>query len=182
MVKKQTRRPDRPNKKLRIQRYHLEETGTKFQLGTTFSPSRRDLVVVLRKMDKLGIIAALEPVVSVEEAIGNDAASRYLIKDLLESAAYKEYETNVEPAVVLGLLWVLACYNYRWYDGPIPSSPPRRKYPRRTHVTSFRCPYCGREFLPNPRYKSRIVILKQFSRWLVKHADANYIYLSGGVS
>ena len=160
----------------------IKETGTKFRVGTTFSPSRRDLTVVLKKMDKYGIVAAFEPAIQVDEALGNDAACRYLVKDLLESAAYKEYQQlDVEPYVVKGLLWVLACYNYKWYHGPIPSSPPRRKYPRRVPVTAFRCPYCGQEFVPHPRYKSRIVILKQFSNWLNRHADVNYIYLSEGI-
>lgn len=162
--------------------YHIRETGTRFTMGITFSPSRRDLRVVLTKMKDYGIVDAFEPAIGVDEALGNDAACRYLVKDLLESAAHKEYpQLNVEPDVVQGLLWVLACYNYKWYNGPIPSGPPRRKYPRRVPITAFRCPYCGQEFVPNPRYKSRVVILKQFSKWLYQHADANIIYLGKGV-
>lgn len=154
----------------RAKRYGLKETGTVFVLGEVFSPTWDDCHAAIARLSKLGVLDDLVPEVKTSVILAHRGALMRAVPTIIKRSAMKNYREKV-PQVVLALLWVVACFNYKYCYGPYPGTIKRMKRPRRGPVLDFRCPFCGREFKPNPRFKSRRVILTQYINWLSRHAD-----------
>lgn len=151
-------------------RFGLKETGTTFTTGVVFSPSWDDVNAVVAKMYTLGLLKDLVPDVHVSVILAHRGAMRMTVPLILERAYVKKYDKKA-PFEVQAMLWVLACFWFKWGGGPHPAPASRKKYSRRGPVLEFRCPYCGRDvFEPNPRYKSRKAIIKQYATALNRHA------------
>ncbi len=148
----------------------IRETGTTFTTGVVFSPSWDDLHAVVAKLHKLGLMKDLVPEVRVDVILAHRGAMLRTVPLILERADIRRYR-EVAPDEILALLWVVACFNYRYCHGPYPGTIKRKRYPRRKPVLEFRCPFCGRDvYEPNPRYKSRRVIIEQYANALHRHA------------
>lgn len=149
-------------------RMGIKETGTKFTTGIVFSPSWDDGHAVVSKLHGLGLLKDLVPEINVTVILAHRGPFKSTVRLMLERADTRNYEKKA-PFEVLALLWVVACFNYKWCGGPYPGTitPVRRK--RWKAVLEFRCPYCAQLFVPNKRFKSRSVILNQYSSWIKKH-------------
>ena len=147
----------------------IKETGTKFVTGEVFLPSWDDLHAMVGKLHKLGILADLVPEINVTVILAHRGPMTRTVPLILERAHFQRYNT-LAPEEVLAMLWVLACFNYRYCRGAYPGTLPHKKRPRRLPVLEFRCPYCGRHFTPNPRWKSRKKVLTTYITWLKQHA------------
>jgi len=164
-------------------RFGIKETGTTFTTGVIFSPDWDDTRAVISKMYTLGLLKDLVPEVNVSVILAHQGAMRMSVPLILERADVKNYRHKA-PFEVQALLWVLACFWYKWGGGPHPAPKQRVRLERRKPIMSFRCPYCYREvYKPNPRYKDRGVILHQFANAMNRHADecAKILYLDRGV-
>jgi hypothetical protein len=164
-------------------RFGIKETGTAFTTGVVFSPSWDDVNAVIAKMYTLGLIKDLVPEVQVSVILAHRGAMRMTVPLILERADVKQYRKK-SPFEVQAMLWVLACFWYKWGGGPHPAPAKKRRYPRRGPLMNFRCPYCYRVvYEPNARFKDRGVILKQFANAMHRHADdcAKLLYLDRGV-
>lgn len=161
----------------KIRRYNVKkakfgimETGTSFITGIVFSPSWDDVNAIIAKMFVLGLIKDLVPDVKVSVILAHRGAMRMTVPLILERADIKKYREKA-PFEVQAMLWVLACFWYKWGGGPHPAPALKRRYPRRGAVLEFRCPMCGKDIWePNPRFKKRSVIIKQFATVLNRHA------------
>lgn len=160
-------------------KFGIKETGTIFTTGDVFSPSWNDVNACVAKLYTLGLIKDLVPEVNVTVVLAHRGAMKMAVPLILERSFIKDYKSKA-PFEVRALLWVLACFWYKWGGGPHPAPAIKYCYPRRGTVLEFRCPYCGRDiFEPHPRFKSRKVILEQYAGALSKHAVEceNLLYL-----
>ena len=164
-------------------RFGIKETGTTFTTGVVFIPSWEDVNAVVGKMYTLGLIKDLVPEVNISVILAHRGAMKMTVPLILERAYAKDYR-NKAPFEVQALLWVLACFWYRFGGGPHPAPKQRVRLRKRDPIMSFRCPFCYRVvYEPNPRYKDRGVILKQFANALTRHGEecAKLLYLDVGV-
>lgn len=160
-------------------KFGIKETGTTFTTGVVFSPSWDDVNAVIAKMYTLGLIKDLVPEVKVSVILAHRGAMRMTVPLILERSLVHDYKAKA-PFEVQAMLWVLACFWYKYGGGPHPAPASKRRYPKRGAVLSFRCPMCGRDvYEPNPRYKSRGIIIKQFANALNRHAEEcdQHLYL-----
>ena len=152
-------------------RFGIKTTGTTFVTGEYFPPSWDDLHAVVVKLWKLGLLTDLVPEIKVPLVLAHRGPMYRTVPTLLKQAYFKEYHKKA-PFEVQALLWVVACFNYRYCGGPYPGTIKRTRRPKGQSVLEFKCPMCGRKiFDPNPRFKSRSVILKQYSSAIRNHAD-----------
>lgn len=155
---------------MKRQTIEISKTGTVFTTGEVFSPSWDDLHIAVGRLHEFGIMLDLVPEVRVDVILAHRGPMLRTVPLLLERAHTRNYQ-KVAPQPVLAALWVVACFNYTHCHGPYPGTIKRKRAPRRKPVLEFRCPYCGRIiYEPNPRYKSRKVILQQFAGALKRHA------------
>ncbi len=156
---------------MKQKQFGIRETGTTFITGEVFSPNWDDAKAVIGKLFDLGLMTDLVPEIKVTVILAHRGPFNRSIPTILERAHLKDYK-NKAPFEVQAFLWVLACYGYKWSGLPYPGTMKRRRYLKRGAVLEFRCPMCGRDiYEPNPRFKSRGVIIEQFSNALHRHAD-----------
>lgn len=149
----------------------IRETGTTFVTGEVFSPSWDDAKAIVAKMYNLGLVLDLVPEIKISVILAHRGAFNRTIPTLLMRADMKDYKTKA-PFAVQGMLWVLACYGYKWSGLPYPGTIKRHRYPKRGAVLEFRCPMCGRDiFEPNKRFKSRRVLIEQYANALHRHSQ-----------
>jgi hypothetical protein len=147
----------------------IKTTGTEFTTGVVFTPTWDDLHAIIAKMNTLGLLNDLVPEINVTVILAHRGPMTRTVPLILERSHIRRYP-QVAPDSVLAMLWVVACFNYKYCQGPYPGTLKRYKRPRRKPVREFRCPYCARQFIPNPRFKNRKVVLGHFISWLVEHA------------
>jgi hypothetical protein len=155
---------------MRRKRCGIKATGTRFTSGVVFAPTWDDVNAVVATMYKLGLLKDLVPEINVTVILAHRGPMSRTVPLILERAYIRKYKEKA-PENVLDLLWVIACFNYRFCKGPYPGSlPTRYRHPRRRAVLDFRCPFCGQEYAPHPRWKSRKAILTRYATWIRKHA------------
>lgn len=168
---------------MKKKRYGIRETGTTFVTGYVFSPSWDDVNAIIAKMYVMGLLTQLVPDVQVSVVLAHRGAMRMTVPLILERAN-ADKSVLVKQFEVKAMLWVLACFWYKYGGGPHPAPAAKRRYPRRGAIMNFRCPFCYRVvFEPSPRFKDRGVILKQFANAMHRHGDdcAKLLYLDVGV-
>lgn len=154
---------------MKKKRFGIKETDTAFTTGVVFSPSWDDVNAIIAKMYTLGLIKDLVPDVQVSVILAHRGAMRMTVPLILERADMKGYKTKA-PFEVQAMLWVLACFWYKWGGGPHPAPAYKKRYPRRGPVMEFRCPFCAQQYKPHPRWKNRKSILTRYASWIRKHA------------
>lgn len=153
---------------MKHKRFGIQETDTTFTTGVVFSPSWDDVNAIVAKMYTLGLIKDLVPDVQVSVILAHRGAMRMTVPLILERAYMRGYKTKA-PFEVQAMLWVLACFWYKWGGGPHPAPAHKRHYTRRSAILKFRCPFCLTPYKPHPRWKNRQSILRQYGYWMVKH-------------
>ena len=101
---------------------------------------------------------------------------------LFEVLQALEYDKCANSDTIKCVGWVIACYGYikglptLSEDGSSTAWPhpaPLRKRKQRTQYPNYRdelkCPFCGRNFIPTKRYKTKAVVLRWFGRQLKNH-------------
>lgn len=155
---------------MKKKRVEIASTGTKFTTGEVFSPDWDDLHYVIAKLWKLGILQDLVPEIKIPVILAHRGPMYRTVPLLLERADIRNYK-KVVPFEVMAMLWVVACFNYKWCRGPYPGTIKRKKHPKRRAVREFDCPFCGKTvFEPNKRFKSRRVIIEQYANALHRHS------------
>lgn len=165
-------------------KWGIKETGTVFEIGSVFRPSWDDVRMVVGKMYDLGLIKDLVPEVNISVILAHGTALRMAVPLILERSDLKDYKHKA-PKAVQAYLWVLACFWHIHGGGPRPATKAKRRYRKRGATLEFRCPYCARViYEPNPRFKSRGVIIKQFANALTRHAEDcdDLLYLDRSVT
>lgn len=147
----------------------IKSTGTVFTSGVVFTPSWDDLHAMIAKLHGLGLLKDLVPEINVTVILAHRGPMARTVPLILQRAETRRYPT-VAPPEVMDMLWVVACFNYSKCGGAYPGTLTRYKRRRKVAVLEFRCPCCGREYIPNPRWKNRRVVLDKYIRWLTKHA------------
>lgn len=148
----------------------IPETGTKFVTGEVFTPKWSDAQAALGRIRELGLEEELMPFgTNLRVCIRYRDIANKVIPDILARAEYRKVHT-VAPLRVMAVLWVLACYNYKWCGGPYPGTIEKQKLtPIRQPIKKFVCPYCGTEWEPPKNYKNRQPILRAFGKWIRTH-------------
>lgn len=169
---------------MKRKRGKIRETGTEFITGEVFTPSWDDVKAVLGKLHEMGMEPEIMPYgTSIRVCLRYRHVALKVIPDLLARAEFRNVHENA-PFSIQAMLWVLACYNYKYCRGPYPGTIKRLRAPKREPVLEFRCPYCGNMWKPNSRYKDRKVILSQYATWIKTHEECHsskYIELAQGV-
>ena len=153
---------------MKKKRYGIRETGTTFVTGFVFSPSWDDVNAIIAKMYVMGLLEQLVPDVQVSVVLAHRGAMRMTVPLILERANM-DNSVLIKQFEVKAMLWVLACFWYKYGGGPHPAPAPKKRYPRRGAVLEFRCPFCATLYKPHPRWKNRQSILRRYGYWMVKH-------------
>lgn len=155
----------------------IRATGTTFKTGEVFRPTLNDLYAVVRRFRELGLADDLVPGAGIVLVSGNRSAIHDLIPKLLEAAAARNY-ANIAPFQVRAILWVMACYWHTWLGGPRPAMPRPTRTPR-LETPVFKCPYCHAKWHPKNEPEAQVNILREFAKWMYRHANENCHYLVG---
>ncbi len=155
---------------MKQRRVKIGGTGTVFITGKRFSPGWDDLNVVVAKLWKLGILEDLVPEIKLSVILAHRGPMYRTVPSILERADVKNYKKKV-PFEIMAMLWVIACFNYKWCRGPDPCTVKRYKHPKRRVTREYDCPFCRQIVLePNKRFKSREVLITQYANALHRHS------------
>lgn len=151
----------------------IKYSGRRFETGVYFTPSGGETRYMLGVLHEKGLYDFLVPEVDINAVMQDRAALNGVIPVIIERAeARKLYE--LAPAdMVKAILWVFACYAHKWLRWPFPGTIKKKPLSPRAPTRRFICPYCGHEWEPNPHYKDRKVILKQYSTWIRTHPQCH---------
>ena len=155
---------------MRKKRVEITSTGTTFTTGEVFSPNWDDLHYVVGRLWEFGILEELVPEIKIPVILAHRGPMYRTVPLLLERADAK-YLRRKPPFNIMAMLWVVACFNYKYCQGPYPGTIKRMKRKKHGPVLEFRCPMCGQDiFEPNKRYKNRRVIIEQYANALSRHS------------